>query len=254
MKNKLSVCIICKDEAANIERCLESVAWVDEIIVLDSGSSDNTLEIAQRYTDRVFSRVDWLGFGEQRRRAEDLASNPWVFAIDCDEVVTPELKHNIIKAVDCADNNDVFYLNRLTHFCGRFIYHSGWYPDRIARIYNKNHYRYNTKLVHESVACKEANKRMVTGDLEHYQYGDLFQYINKRNGYARLGANAKRRKGQQTSLVKASLSALFAFFRHYFLKLGFLDGRVGFIIASIQMQYTFNKYLLVSYCPEDKTK
>jgi (heptosyl)LPS beta-1,4-glucosyltransferase len=250
VSKKLSICIICKNESDKIDSCLKSVAWADEIVVLDSGSTDDTLEIARRYTDNIFVRDDWAGFGEQRRRAEELATNDWVFAIDCDEIVSPELKDVIVNQLNAASNDDVLYLNRLTHFCGQFIYHSGWYPDRIARIYNKTKYRYNTKLVHESVDCKDANKVQLVGNLEHYQYDDLFQYINKRNGYAKFGANDKRQHGKKTSLLKATGSALFAFFRHYVLKRGFLDGRVGFIIAIIQMQYTFNKYLLISYGEE----
>jgi len=247
VSKKLSICIICKNEADKIETCLKSVAWADEIVVLDSGSTDNTLGIARRYTDKIFVRNDWAGFGEQRRRAEDLATNDWVFAIDCDEIVTEQLKDAIVNQLDDATDEDVLYLNRLTHFCGQFIRHSGWYPDRIARIYNKTQYRYNHKLVHESVVAKGANQVHLIGDLEHYQYDDLFQYINKRNGYAKLGSQDKRQHGKRTSLLKASTSALFAFFRHYILKRGFLDGRIGFIIAIIQMQYTFNKYLLISY-------
>jgi (heptosyl)LPS beta-1,4-glucosyltransferase len=231
------------------------VSWADEIVVLDSGSTDDTLQIAKRYTDKIFVRDDWIGFGEQRRRAEELATNDWIFAIDCDEVVTEQLKDAILNQLNVASDNDVLYINRLTHFCGQFIYHSGWYPSRIARIYNKTKYRYNNKLVHESVVCRGGNKIQLVGDLEHYQYDDLFQYINKRNGYAMLGAKEKRQNGGKTSLVRALFSSLFAFFRHYVLKRGFLDGRVGFIIAMIQMQYTFNKYLLISNSsPEEKEK
>jgi len=247
VSKKLSVCIICKNEADKIDSCLKSVAWADEIVILDSGSTDNTLDIARRYTDKIYVRNDWAGFGEQRRRAEDLATNDWVFAIDCDEVVTEQLKSAILNQLGETADNDIFYLNRLTYFCGQFIYHSGWYPDRIARIYNKTRYRYNDRLVHESVDSQGANQISLGGDLEHYQYGDLFQYINKRNGYAKFGADDKRLRGKKTSLVKATASALFSFIRHYFLKCGFLDGRAGFIIAVIQMQYTFNKYLLITY-------
>lgn len=244
---KISVCIICKNEESKIADCLTSVSWADEIVIVDSGSTDNTLEIAKKFTDKIFIEADWQGFGEQRRRAESYASNEWVFALDCDEVVSEDLKNEIISKMVDAKDNEVLCVNRLTNFCGKFIYHSGWYPDRIARIYNKNIFRYNTALVHEALDCKNARKKHLKGDLLHFQYDDIYQYINKRNKYAKLGADAKVRKGKKGSLLEATGSAVFAFIRHYFLRLGFLDGRLGFTIAIIQMQYTFNKYLFAYY-------
>lgn len=244
---KLSVCIICKNEAAKIEQCLQSVSFADEIIVLDSGSTDDTVEIARRYTDNVHVRTDWNGFGEQRQRAEQLATNDWIFAIDCDEVVPDELAQEIqSKLKECTDDT-VLYVNRLTHFCGQFIYHSGWYPSRIARIYNKRQYGYDDKMVHESVACKGARRVDLQHDLLHYQYDDLFEYLNKRNRYADASANEKMRRGKSSSLTRATLASLFAFIKHYFFKRGFLDGRIGFVISVIQAQYTFNKYMFLQY-------
>ncbi len=251
---KLSICIICKNEETNIDRCLESVTWADEIVIVDSGSSDKTLDIAKKFTDKIYVESDWLGFGIQRQRAENYASNDWVFALDCDEVVSEKLKNEILKQLEQATDKHVLSVNRLTHFCGKFIYHSGWYPDRIVRIYNKKTYQYNNSLVHESVSCSGANKVLLKGDLLHYQYADLSQYINKRNGYAYLGAKAKHEKGKKGGLTQATFSALFAFFRHYILRLGFLDGKLGFVISVIQMQYTFNKYLFAYYQDYRKDK
>jgi len=244
---KISICIICKNEESKIANCLASVSWADEIVIVDSGSTDKTLEIAKQYTDKIFVEDDWQGFGKQRRRAEGFASNDWVFAIDCDEVVTEDLKNEILSHLNEANNNDVFYVNRLTNFCGQFIYHSGWYPDRIARIYNKTSFRYNESLVHEALSCKGCKKIRLTGDLLHYQYDDIYQYINKRNHYASFSAKDKVNKGKRGGIFKASLSAIYAFIRHYILRLGFLDGRLGFAISVIQMQYTFNKYLFAYF-------
>jgi (heptosyl)LPS beta-1,4-glucosyltransferase len=251
---KISICIICKNEESKIADCLASVSWADEIVIVDSGSTDNTLEIAKEFTDKIFVEESWSGFGLQRRRAEDFATNDWVFAIDCDEIVTEELKNEILSQVNIASNNDVFYINRLTNFCGQFIYHSGWYPDRIARLYNKVSYRYNEALVHEALDCKGCNKIRLKGDLLHYQYDDIYQYINKRNGYANLGAEYKHKQGKQSGILKATSSAIFAFIRHYFLRLGFMDGRLGFVIAIIQMQYTFNKYLFTYFLQRKNKK
>ena len=162
---KLSVCIICKNEESTIENCLESVKWADEIVIVDSGSTDKTLEIAKKYTDKIFIRDDWEGFGEQRRRAEKLATNDWLFAIDCDEVVTPELQQEILKTLGSIEDKQVISVNRLTKFCGKYIYHSGWHPDRIVRIYNKNITGYNTSLVHEAVDKKGLERLNMQGKL-----------------------------------------------------------------------------------------
>ena len=244
---KITVCIICKNEESKIAKCLASVSWADEIVVVDSGSTDNTLEIAKQFTNNIFIETDWQGFGIQRRRAESYASNDWLFAIDCDEEVTEDLKNEILAYVEEANIKDVFYVNRLTKFCGQFIYHSGWYPDRIARIYNKKSYRYNQSLVHEALSCDGCNKVRLKGDLLHYQYDDIYQYINKRNHYASLSADQKHHQGKKSGMLAATSSAIFAFIRHYFLRLGFLDGRLGFAIAVIQMQYTFNKYMFTYF-------
>jgi len=251
---KLSICIICKNEESKIATCLASVSWADEIIIVDSGSTDRTLEIAKEYTDKIYIETDWQGFGFQRRRAESYATNDWVFAIDCDEIVSENLKLDIIDKLSKAKNTDVFRINRFTNFCGQFIYHSGWYPDRIARVYNKNVIRYNNSLVHEALDFKKASKVQkinLKGDLLHYQYTDLYQYINKINSYAILSAKDKYKKGKKGGLTRATFSAIYAFIRHYFLRRGFLDGRLGFTIAMIQMQYTFNKYMYAYYLYKD---
>ena len=244
---KLSVCIICKNEKDKIERCLESVKWADEIIVLDSGSTDETRAIANKYTDKVFVRDDWQGFGEQRRRAEALATNDWIFAIDCDEVVSERLKEEIITTLAKCNEKNILKLNRLTYFCGQFIRHSGWHPDRIARIYNKKITGYNQNLVHESIVMLDCKPIELKENILHFQYEDIFGYMNKRNHYAHIGAEQIVKKGKKSSLLKASSSAFFAFIRHYFLRRGFLDGKAGFVIAVIQSQYSFNKYLFAYY-------
>ncbi len=252
INKKISVCIICKNEEKNIERCLKSVDWADEIIIVDSGSCDATLEIAQKYTDKIFIRSDWPGFGKQKQRAEKLASHDWILAIDCDEEVTPELHHEILDALKNADEKTVFMVNRLTNLCGQFIYHSGWHPDYINRLYNRKYFGYNDKPVHESISCKGAHNVKLKHKLLHYQYDDLYLYISKRNSYAEAGACDKFLKNKKTSLSQAVLSALVAFMRHYFLRAGFLDGKLGFVISVIQMQYTFNKYLFLKYKKSNK--
>jgi len=242
MNNKISVIIICKNEEKNIRPCLDSVKWANEIVLVDSGSTDNTLSIAKEYTDKIFVNTDWQGFGPQKRLAESHASNEWILAIDCDEIISEELRDEIIKTIKSADEKEVFRLNRLTHFCGKYIKHSGWYPDRIVRLYNRKHYHYNDAFVHENVDCKDAKATNLKGAFFHYTSDELEAYINKRNSYAQAWAENQYKKGRRTNFFSIILHTLFSFARHYIFRLGFLDGYHGFMIAVIQMQYTFNKY------------
>lgn len=242
MNNKITVTIICKNEEKRIRRCLESVRWVDEIVVVDSGSTDKTLEIVAEYTDKIFINSEWPGFGLQKQLAVDKANNDWVLALDSDEVVSEDLRDEIIKCMLSVDEKTVYRVNRLTNFCNKFIYHSGWHPDKIVRLFNKKHYTYNDKEVHETVACKDAKKVDLKGKLFHYTFDSLEEYINKRNSYARAWADSRYKKGHKTNVLEIMSHTLFSFVRHYIVRLGFLDGYHGFLIAIIQMQYTFNKY------------
>ena len=242
MNKKISVVIICKNESNRIRRCLESVQWADEIVVVDSGSTDDTLEVVSEFTDKIYQHHDWQGFGLQKRIAEDKASNDWILAIDSDEVLSKELQREIKSAVESATADEVFRFNRLTHFCGKFIRHSGWYPDRIVRLYNKNNYRYNDAFVHESVVCNGAKIIDLKGEFFHFTTDSLEEYIDKRNRYARAWAKRQYEKGKRASILQIIIRPPFAFFRHYILRLGVLDGYHGFLISMIQMQYTFNKY------------
>jgi (heptosyl)LPS beta-1,4-glucosyltransferase len=242
MSHKISAVIICKNEEKRIRRCLESIKWADEIVLLDSGSTDKTLSIAKEYTNKIFVNTDWQGFGPQKRLAESHATHDWILAIDSDEVVSDELRCEILEKIKSASENDVFRFNRLTHFCGKYIKHSGWHPDRIVRLYNKKIYHYNDAFVHETVNCKGANKIDLKGTLFHYTLDSLEEYIDKRNRYAKAWAENQYEMGRRTNFIEAILHSLFAFIRHYILRLGFLDGYHGFMVSVIQMQYTFNKY------------
>ncbi|MFK7885699.1 MAG: glycosyltransferase family 2 protein [Gammaproteobacteria bacterium] len=252
---KLTVCVICRNAQRTIAACLSSVSWADEIVVLDSGSSDNTLKIAAEFTDQIHTRDDWQGFGVQRQRAAALASHDWIFALDSDEVVSAPLAREIQERLTNADDKQVFVLNRLTSFCGQFVRHSGWYPDPVARIYNRLRFQYNARVVHESLDCTDANLERLASDLLHYTFSDLNAYLMKRNEYAFEWAKDRFEKGQRASTLKALGSSGFAFFRHFVLRRGFLDGRTGLLISVIQMQYSFNKYMhLVCMATTQKTE
>lgn len=247
MKNKISVVIICKNEERIIRKCLDSVTWADEIVIVDSGSTDRTIEIVSEYTDKIFINSDWQGFGYQKKLAVNKASYDWVLSLDSDEVVSEELKAALLTHLDSLDNEKVYRINRLTHFCGKFIYHSGWYPSRIVRLFNRKHYDFNDKLVHETVSCKSAEKVNIEGKLYHYTFDSLEEYIDKRNRYAKAWAKGKYEQGKKVSVLSIISHSLFAFIRHYIIQFGFLDGYHGYLIAKIQMQYTFNKYNFLKF-------
>ena len=253
MNNKISVIIICKNEEQRIRPCLESVKWADEIVVVDSGSTDGTLDIVKEYTGSVYINEEWPGFGPQKRLAESKASNDWVLAIDSDEVVSKELRDEILEMIAGADEKTVFRINRLTNFCNKFIKHSGWHPDRIVRLYNKKHYHYNDAYVHETVDCKNAKRIDLKGLLLHSTFQSLEEYMDKRNGYAKAWAEAQFKKGRKTNVIEILTRSFFAFVRHYIIRLGVLDGYHGLLISVIQMQYTFNKYNYLKFKNTDNS-
>jgi len=247
MKNKVSAIIICMNEENKIRCCLESLLWVDEIVVVDSGSTDKTLEIVAEFTDKIFKTTVWPGFGSQKKFAESKAENDWVFSIDSDEVVSGQLRDEILQVLKNAEKETVYRVNRLTNFCNKYIKHSGWYPDKIVRLYNKQFYHFNDAMVHESVECKNAKIIDMDGKLLHYTFESLEEYIDKRNSYAKAWAKSQFEKGRRAGLADILIRPPFAFIRHYLLKLGFLDGYHGYLIAVIQMQYTFNKYNFLKF-------
>ena len=173
MSNRLSVVMIAKNAADLLPDCLGSVSWADEIIVLDSGSTDNTVELARRLGAQVYTHTDWRGYGIQRQRAQDYATGDWVLMIDTDERVTPELRQAILKVLDAPQRGAIYSIARRNYFLGRFMRHSGWYPDRVLRLYERARYRYNDNLVHESLDSLGAEVIPLTGDLLHLTCRDF---------------------------------------------------------------------------------
>lgn len=236
----ISAVIITKDEEANIRECLRSLAWVDEIIVVDSGSSDRTVEICREFTDRVYSH-DWPGFGPQKNRALDYATGDWVFSIDADERVTPELRAEILAALR-LDGPGAYEMPRLSWYCGRFIRHSGWRPDYVLRLFRRGQGRFSEDLVHERILVAGPVGRL-NNDLIHYSFRDLEQVLTVVNRYSSLGAEQKFAAGQRGGLTKAIFHGLAEFFSTYLLKGGFLDGRQGLMLAISNGEGTYYKYL-----------
>lgn len=236
----LSVIVITKNEASDISECLSSVAWADEIIVLDSGSEDGTVEICRRYTDKVY-HTDWPGYGLQKQRALEKANGDWILSIDADERITPELRKEIGLAI--VDNAyDGYFLPRLSSYCGQFIKHGGWYPDYVLRLFRREKGRFSLELVHESVMV-EGRVGKLTGLIIHNSYVDLEEVITKVNSYSSLNAQKLFEKGKKSSLSKAVVHALWKFFNTYFIKLGFLDGRRGLMLAISSAEGVYYKYV-----------
>ncbi|MCK4838870.1 MAG: glycosyltransferase family 2 protein [Desulfobulbaceae bacterium] len=236
----VSVIIITKNEEANIRACLESLTWVDEIVVVDSGSSDRTVNICREFTDRVYGH-DWLGFGPQKNLALEYATGAWVLSIDADERVSNELRDEIV-ALLSEPRQDAYEIPRLSSYCGRFIRHGGWRPDYVLRLFRRDQARFSEDMVHERVLFAGQVGRL-QNDLIHYSFRDLGQVLAVVNRYSTLGAEQKYNDGQGSGLTRAVLHGLGAFITTYFLKAGFLDGRHGFMLAISNAEGTYYKYL-----------
>jgi len=236
---RLSIILITKNEAINIRACLESVSWADEIIVVDSSSTDETASIASEFTSHVYQH-DWPGFGAQKNRALSYATGDWVFSIDADERVTPELKAELLDAMGDA-KADGFYCPRLSQFCGRFIHHSGWYPDYVLRLFKRTQGRFSDSLVHETLLLQGETKKL-SSPLLHYSYRTMEDVRRKVEQYSSAAAQQMHVRGKIANVIDAPLRGAWAFFRTYILRLGFLDGGAGLSIARMNAATTYLKY------------
>jgi len=245
----VSVIVITLNEADRLPATLQALQWAQEIIVVDAGSIDGTLAIAQQWATRVEHRA-WSGFGAQKNHALSLASLPWVLSIDADERVTPELAQEIQAFVNRdGDGYLAANLPRLSRYCGRDIHHSGWWPDPVCRVFKRGHARFSDDLVHEKIICTGPVWNF-QGLLMHDSFQNLDQVLHKLNQYSREGALNLHRKGKKSGLGKAIGHGLWAFFRTYVLQRGFLDGREGFILAVSNAEGTYYRYLKLMYLNE----
>lgn len=243
----LSVIIITKNEAAHIGDCIDSVGFADEIIVVDSGSNDRTREIAQDKGAKVTTTADWPGFGQQKNRALDLATCSWVLSIDADERVTPELAQEIQREL-ASPRAEAYKIARLSNFGGRWIRHSGWWPDHVLRLFKRGTARFKDVAVHESVQTA-STVAVLEGHFLHYPYADLETFIAKINHYSSEAAAMMHAKGRRTSVLGATGHAVWTFIRIYLIRRGFLDGREGFILAAMGAAgsfFRYNKLLLLN--------
>ena len=236
----LTVTVITKNEAHNIAACLASVGFADQIVVLDSGSTDGTVDIAKALGAEVIVNADWQGFGVQKNRALALARHDWVLSIDADERLSPALQLEVQQAL--TDPQFAAYaVPRLSSFCGQYMRHSGWYPDYVVRLFRRGDAQFSSDLVHEKIIAQTPVGRL-KAELLHETYRNLEQMLDKSNAYSTAGASNALARGKSTSVTSAVAHGAWAFFRTYFLRLGFLDGRRGFLLAASVAQTTFWRY------------
>lgn len=242
----LSVIIITKNEAEDIRQCLESVRWADEIIVLDSGSSDNTVEICKQYTDKVFA-TDWPGFGVQKNRALGKATMDWVLSLDADEWLSEELTQEIKHTIRQKESCDAYSFPRLSKFCGKYMHYGAWRHDKVLRLFKRGEAQFTNNLVHEKLVSNGT-----IGELKNTLYHDSFknleEVIRKMNHYSSASASTRFQAGKKTSLFAAIVHGVWTFLKCYFLQAGFLDGREGFILAVSNAEGSYYRYLkLLTY-------
>lgn len=235
----LSAVLITHNAAAQIEACLASLAFADEIVVVDSGSSDATVALAEARGARVV-RKDWLGFGRQKQFAVEQAAHDWVLCVDADERVTPELAASIQRALE-APAAPVYGMARRNRFLGRWLRHGEGYPDWSARLFDRRNARWSDDEVHEKVLYAVTPGRL-EGDLLHDSAEDLGRYLEKQNRYSALAARQMHAQGQRAGAAKLLLSPLVRFIKFYFLRLGFLDGVPGLVHIAIGCIASFMKY------------
>jgi glycosyltransferase involved in cell wall biosynthesis len=230
---KLSVVIISKNEEKFIADAVKSAIFADEVFILDSGSIDETCNIAKENGARV-EQHEWLGFGLQKNKLVELAKNDWVFVLDADERITPELQAEIISTLK-NPSFDGYYVARLNNFFGKNIKTCGLYPDYSIRLFNRNKGKFNTVSVHESVQM-EGKVSTLNNHMTHLAYETVDEFKIKQKKYAALSQKKK-------NIFKALIGPLWTFFKLYFIEFGFLDGWRGFMIAKLYAQYTFWKYI-----------
>ena len=242
MTCRLSVVMIAKDAADLLPDCLSSVAFADEIILLDSGSHDATVEIAEAAGVKVFINTQWRGYGIQRQLAQGYASGDYILMIDTDERVTPELAREVKEILATPQAHTVYSLARRNLFLGRFMRHSGWYPDRVTRLYPREQYQYNDNQVHESLDATDAKVIALQGELLHLTCRDFSSFQRKQLHYATTWARERHQQGKNVSLAAIFSHTVGAFCKTLILRAGFLDGKQGLLLAVVNAQYTFNKY------------
>jgi glycosyltransferase involved in cell wall biosynthesis len=222
----------------------------DEIIVVDSQSTDNTVAIAQQHGAKVAQPADWPGFGLQKNRALDLATCDWVLSIDADERVTPELAGEIKSLLEMGGAEVAYKLPRLSYYCGKFIHHAGWQPDYVLRLFKRGTARFSDDLVHERVVTEQP-VHALKNHLLHYSYLNFSQVLSKVNAYSTASAKQAYARGKRSSVAGALGHGAWAFFRTYVIRRGFLDGGHGLALSISNAETSYYKYLKIWQIEQD---
>jgi glycosyltransferase involved in cell wall biosynthesis len=238
---KVSAVLVCCDEEENVERCLQSLAWADEIIVVDSFSQDRTVELCRKYTNRIFRR-EWSGMVQQREYAVSLARNEWVFAIDADEVVSEKLRDEVLARLS-EDKNEKsgYYVKRHSYYLGRWINHGGWYPDFKLRLFRKDKAYVGGENPHDRCFVHGKTAKL-KGEMIHYPYKDISRQLCTIDNYSDIVSDRLFKEKSAFPLVKMYIKPPVKFIETYIYKLGFLDGLPGFVISVLSSYYVFMKY------------
>jgi (heptosyl)LPS beta-1,4-glucosyltransferase len=236
----ISVTVITRNEAADIDRALKSVAWADELIVVDSMSTDDTVAIARQHTDRVIVR-EWPGYAAQKNYAASVASHDWILSLDADERVTPELAAEITSTLTGAPPCNGYRMPRVTWHLGRWIRTTDWYPDDQLRLYDRREAEWIGRHVHESVSVG-GPVGSLRGELQHFAYRNIADHLETIDRYSTYAARQMREKGRRARVLDLAVHPPLAFLRNYAIHGGFRDGVPGFIISSMNAYYVFLKF------------
>jgi glycosyltransferase involved in cell wall biosynthesis len=236
---KLTVTVITRNEAANIDAALASVAWADEIVVIDAESTDETPAIARRRGARVEVRP-WPGYSAQKNYAATLASHDWILSLDADERVTPALADEIRSTLSAEPAHRGYRIPRISHYLGRWIRGTDWYPDYQLRLYDRRAGEWNGRPVHESVTLK-GDHGVLANDLQHYPYRDISHHLATIDRYTTLAADQMRAEGRVPSIAELVVHPPFAFLRNYVLRGGFRNGSAGLVVSMLNSYYVFLK-------------
>jgi (heptosyl)LPS beta-1,4-glucosyltransferase len=236
----VSVIIIALDQEDHILPCLQTVSWADEIVIVDSGSTDRTLERARSFTDRIFT-IDWPGFGAAKNYALDQARGDWILSLDTDERVPEALRDEILAAVRAESRCAGYRMPRKNYFGGRWVKRLGWYPDYTLRLFRRGQGRFRERAVHEEVLVNGPVGVLQT-PLDHYSYQSVSEYMARQDRYARLAAQEMLQEGRRPLAGELVWRPLSYFFKLYVLRLGFLEGRLGYTLALLSSLYNFLKY------------
>jgi len=238
---KISACIISYNEEDKIEDCLKSLnGIVDEIIVVDSLSTDRTKEIASKYTDKIYDQK-FLGHVEQKNLAVEKASNDWILSLDCDERLTEELRNSILNVRSDLENADAYRMARKTFYVYRWLNHC-WYPDFKVRLFNRKFAKWGGTNPHDRVEVIGSNIVTLKGDIEHYSFNSISEHIQTLDSFTEIGANEIIKRNKAVSIISPWTHGIWTFLKLYILKRGFMDGYAGLVVAVLSGMHAFIKY------------